>query len=580
MPDAPDSESREGAFAAKVAGSAALTGTVIGNLELTDRIGVGGMGVVYKALHCTLRTPYALKILHPQFSSDEAAVERFRLEAVACSKLKHENIVFVTDFGFEDELGLYIAMEFLDGLPLSQVIRQSKSLSPGRMARIGQQMADGMAAAHRLDIVHRDLKPDNIIVLSDPSRRDFVKILDFGIAKVRDSDERGLTGAGSAVGTPRYMAPEQLMDKGKVGAASDIYAMGCVFYAMLTGKPPFTEGSDFEILTAQVTKKPEPLATHRPELKGTPLEKLVHSMLKKQITNRPKSMDEVRDRLAKAIHEMRAAGVPGSEYQLRASDSFLPQETDIPTPGPVSVHTVRMTNVIRRIREKDPTSPAAVLLAALPSVGALQGEVLCLALWGILQQDVLDADLSSPSFERTTDQLLLLLQAVLESHPGPRASSTQSKIFRSLQNLLKLLPRKRRIEIVKALRPLASHLLFPQDILPSENSGSWENVKAVLSKEITLPSLSGLKLRSDTGKFPTLSAKPTVQDLNTMSLIDKLRQDVSVASITSVLKHDITLTGTNIAALRDEIGDQADNYDDEDVESIPPADPFLPDAED
>jgi len=368
------------------------------------------------------------------------------------------------------------------------------------------------------------------------------------------------------------------MDKGKVGAATDIYAMGCVFYAMLTGSPPFTEGSDFEVLTAQVTKKPPALGTHRPDLAGTPLEKVVHSMLKKQIKNRPESMDEVRDRLAEAIHKMRAAGVPGSDYQLRASDSFLPQETVDAAPGPVSVHTVRMTSVIRRIREKDPTSPAAVLLAALPSVGALQGEVLCLALWGILQQDVLDADLASPSFERSTDQLLLLLQAVLESHPGPRASSTQSKIFRSLQNLLKLLPRKRRTEIVKALRPLASHLLFPQDILPSENSGSWENVKAVLSKEITLPSLSGLKLRSDTGSHPKISVGP--EQLKGMSLLDKLRQDVSVASIASVLKHDMTITGTNIASLHEEIGDQAGDDADEALEPIPPADSFLPDAED
>jgi serine/threonine protein kinase len=549
--DAPIVRDDDG-FAARVAGTAALTGAVIGNLELTERIGVGGMGVVYKALHRTLQTPYALKILHPQFSSDEAAVERFRLEAVACSKLKHENIVFVTDFGFEADLGLYIAMEFLDGGSLTQLIRQEGPLSPGRMVRIGEQMAGAMAAAHRLDIVHRDLKPDNIVILSDPDRRDFVKILDFGIAKVRSNDGRELTGEGSAVGTPRYMAPEQLMDKGNVNAAADIYAMGCVFYAMLAGEPPFTEGSDFEILTSQVTHKPAPLSNHRPDLEGTPLAKLVHQMLKKQVQNRPASMDEVRERLGAAIQQMRAAGVAGSEYQPRAADQPAPRPTESRPPGHVSVHTVRMTGVIRRIREKDPNSPAAVLLAALPSVGALQGEVLCLALWGILQQDVLDTELGSPDFQRATDQLLLLLQAVLESHPGPRQSSTQAKIFRSLHNLLNLLPRSRRLEIVKSLRPLASHALFPVSLLPRENSGSWENVKAVLNTEITLPRLSDLRLRADTGKHPRVGTAAGDKGLAGMSLLDKLRQDISMRSIKSVLQHDLRMSGSEVIQLRED----------------------------
>ena len=176
-------------------------------------------------------------------------------------------------------------------------------------------------------------------------------------------------------------------------------------------------------------------------------------------------------------------------------------------------------------------------------------------------------------------QLLLLLQAVLESHPGPRASSTQLKIFRSLQNLLKLLPRKRRAEIVKALRPLASHLLFPQDILPSENSGSWENVKAVLSKEITLPSLSDLKLRNDTGSHPKIRLAATPEELENMSLLEKLRQDVSMKSIKSVLRHDLTSPGNNIATLQEDVGDHSED-EDQAVRSIPPSDSFLPDAED
>ena len=262
-----------------------------------------------------------------------------------------------------------------------------------------------------------------------------------------------------------------------------------------------------------------------------------------------KPIDAMPDALGEAIEQMRAAGIPGCDYQGRSVDRHVRKPSQPSPAGPVSVHTVRMTNVIQRIREKDPTSPAAVLLAALPSVGALQGEVLCLALWGILQQDVLDTDLDSPHFQRTTDQLLLLLQAILESHPGPRASTTQSKIFRSLRNLLNLLPRRRRVEISKALRPLASHLLFPLDLLPRENAGSWQNVKAVLSKEITMPSLHDLRIRNDTGTHPAIEASE--DSLAKMSLADKLRQDISLASIKSVLRHDLT-GSNNIADLRED----------------------------
>ena len=547
-------------FAKQVAQAGQQRGGRVGNLELGERLGVGAMGTVYKAMHRTLRTPFAVKVLHPQFSSDEAAVERFRLEAVACSRLRHENIVFVTDFGFEDGLGLYIAMEYLHGSSLGRLLRRDGPVSLGRMARVGEQISSAMAAAHRLDVVHRDLKPDNVHVLDDPGRQDFVKVLDFGIAKIRDADGRDLTGDGHAVGTPRYMAPEQLMHRDHIGARTDIYALGCIFYAMLTGSPPFVEGSDFEILNCHVKEPPKPIQEHLPELTDTRMAALIAQMLRKNYGKRPESMDEVRERLQEAILELMAAGVPGAEYVPRTVEEAASVQTG-EFAAVLSAHPLRMTQVISRIRLAAPDSPSAALLAALPSVGALQGEVLCLALWGIIQQDLMDAKLDSSLFEQTTDQLLLLLQAVLESHDGSRPSQTQARVFRSLKNLLQLLPKERRRHISRALRPLAGNPLFPGSLVPGENTGSWSSIKAVLGAEITLPGLRRRALDPEEA-----AAREAEQGrLSQLSLTDKLKQDLSLASLRAVLTHDITLFGNtateDVAPLDDELPSQEDGPD-------------------
>ena len=537
-------------FARRAAQASEVRSGRIGNLELSERLGVGAMGAVYRATHTTLRTSFAVKILHPQYSSDEQAIERFRLEAVACSRLRHENIVFVTDFGFEEGLGLYIAMEYLKGRSLGAILRWGGALSLGRVARIAEQICAAMAAAHRLDIIHRDLKPDNLVVLDDVARRDFVKVLDFGIAKVR-SETRDLT-ADSAVGTPGYMAPEQLMAKDDVGPQTDIYALGCILYAMLTGSPPFSTGSDFEILMQHVSAAPAPIHTHLPDLEGTKMAALVMQMLEKEYTARPASMDAVRELLHEAVLELMEAGVAGAVYELDPFEDPLVRTGEFAT-VPLSVHPIRMTQVIERIRDAAPMSPSAALLAALPSVGALQGEVLCLALWGIIQQDIIDAKLGSPEFEQSSDQLLLLLQATLESHEGSRLSQTQTRIFRSLANLLDLLPRDRQRLIARALRPLAAHDLFPSQLLAGENTGSWTVLRSMLTTEITLPKL-GWRRPEDPAQAAERARREA--ELKGMSLLEKLKQDVSVRNLRSVLSHNITAAGSNaIEALDEELGE-------------------------
>ena len=528
-------------FARTTAGAASLVGKQLGNLDLVARLGVGGMGSVYQAEHRTLRTSYAVKILHGQFSSDEVAVERFRQEAISCSQLRHENVVFVTDFGFIDDLGLFITMEFLDGIPLGKLISRQGQLGFGRTVRIAEQIASAMSAAHRLQIVHRDLKPDNVMVLNDPTRADFIKVLDFGIAKVRGADS-GLTNIGEAVGTPCYMSPESLVAKDEVGPATDIYALGCLLYEMLTGHPPFWQGSDFQILSAHVSETPAPVWKQRPELQGFRLADLIDDMLRKRPEDRPTSMQVVREELQAALMELVDKGVPSADYIPGAIDwSRTTGEVEAPI---MLEQTIRLTGVVPRLREAAPNSTASELLDKLPET--VSGSLLSLALWGVLQNELLENPVGSTEFQGAIDQTLLLTQAVLDSHHGEQRTRNQARFFRGIEFLLPQLSRDRSQILIRELRPLGSHPLFPAALLKQEHSGSWSAIRALLSTEISLRGFrrsdGELQFEDDTRTSERSSASSTSQavvSLKHMSLMDKLKQDVSVKSFKSVLLHEI-----------------------------------------
>ena len=515
-------------------------GRTLGNLEVVDRIGIGGMGAVYRAVHRVLETPYAVKVLHPRFSEDRDAVERFRSEAVAASRLRHPNVVFVTDFGFDDEVGLYIVMEHLDGLTLKQLLRRRGALTVGRMARIADQLCSGMAAAHRLEIVHRDLKPENIIVLSDVARHDHVKVLDFGIARLRDQAEEEET---EVLGTPQFMAPEQIA----AGTAAnrptvDIYALGMVFHAMLTGEPAFDGPDPVKVLEAQLRETPPPVSYANAALAGTALESLIRDMLAKQPERRPQRLEDVQERLSAAVAELVEQGVAGSTYSPPTEPEHAggTDATAVWT-GAVS-GTIRMTAVLKQIRSVDPESAAAVLLDAMPSLETIRGEALCLALWGVIQQELLEHAPATPEFELGSDQLVLLLQAVLESHDGSSLSSAQAKVFRAVRSTLPIFDGARRDAILAALRPLSTNPLFPPELTGNQHAGSWQAFKKVMTTEIHMP----WRRQQGEAASPTpLPDRPSKDELARMSLMQKLKQDVSVASIGSVLTHEIRLFGGN-----------------------------------
>src|SRR5258708_6028479 len=230
---------------------------------MLDRIGEGGMGVVYRARQISVDRIVAIKVLNAQVAQDPQWVLRFNNEAKACSKLQHPNTVRLIDFGQTRE-GLFMAMEFLDGQSLRSAIDRGGRMRPDRVLLILSLCSQSLAEAHSLGIIHRDIKPDNLYLVTLAGQSDFVKVLDFSVAKLKQQAGSAMqTQAGVVFGTPNYMSPEQ--GRGlPLDARSDIYALGIVAYEMLMGRPPFTSQNPMEVLAMHV-RTPVPPLTGVPE---------------------------------------------------------------------------------------------------------------------------------------------------------------------------------------------------------------------------------------------------------------------------------------------------------------------------
>jgi serine/threonine-protein kinase len=244
------------------------------------RIGAGGMGVVYRARDIDARRDVAVKVLAPELCADPTNRQRFLREAQAANRLRHPHVIEIDASGETDDGLVYLVMEYLHGEPLSRVIARGP-LPPLRAAHVTLQIASALALAHELEVVHRDIKPDNVFLL-DRGGSDHVKLLDFGLARVKG--ERRLTANGAVLGTPEYMAPEQARGLTLTGRA-DLYAVGCVLYEMLTGQPPFV-GSTTDLVIAHVRETPTPPSQHIGPL-PMGLEAVVLSLLAKEPLLRP-----------------------------------------------------------------------------------------------------------------------------------------------------------------------------------------------------------------------------------------------------------------------------------------------------
>jgi serine/threonine-protein kinase len=278
-----------------------LIGQVIADrFRIVSKLGVGGMGTVYRAEHCYIKKQVALKLLRPEITENPDAVTRFQREALAASTIGHENIVAIDDFGRLPDGQVYLTMEFLDGYPLSKIIGQ-EALPLEQIFDVALQASHGLAAAHSMGIIHRDMKPENVF-LTEEGRK--VKILDFGIAKVTRADtDTNLTKTGAIFGTPHYMAPEQALGQ-RVDHRADIYSMGIILYEMLAGRVPFRSDSFMAVLTQHVTKEPKAPSTVAPT-RGVPVE--LESVAMRAIRKKPEERFQDMGQLVSAVLEARTA---------------------------------------------------------------------------------------------------------------------------------------------------------------------------------------------------------------------------------------------------------------------------------
>ncbi|HWN70286.1 MAG TPA: bifunctional serine/threonine-protein kinase/formylglycine-generating enzyme family protein, partial [Haliangium sp.] len=247
-----------------------MIGQILGGYRVIEQLGTGGMGVVYVAQHELIGKRAAVKVLLPELSRDAAVVRRFFNEARAATQVRHPGIVEVFDFGHSTDGSAYIVMELLHGETLSARVRRQGRLPLTTSIRLVQQIAGALGAAHTAGIVHRDLKPENIFIVRDPdvTGGERAKVLDFGIAKLTGdmSAEELKTRTGAVIGTPRYMAPEQCRGAREVDHRADLYSLGCIFYEMLCGRPPFLEKGIGDLFAAHMYMPPQPPSTLEPSV--------------------------------------------------------------------------------------------------------------------------------------------------------------------------------------------------------------------------------------------------------------------------------------------------------------------------
>ena len=276
-------------------------GQPVGSYVVTRCLGRGGMGAVYEAQHPTIGSRVAVKFLHRRYSADEAIVDRFFNEARAVNVIGHDNIIHVSDFNRMEDGSPYFIMEFLEGRPLTELVGQPQPLSV--TGPIFLQVTEGLLAAHEKGIIHRDLKPDNLFLVNRGRRANFVKIVDFGIAKLQgpDAAASGRTATGMVMGTAQYMSPEQAGGEvGRISPASDVYSLGVIMFQLATGRLPF-EGKSFgEILVGHLMQPPPPPRSLEPSVPEG-YEAVILRCLEKKPEDRYGSMDELFEALGAVL---------------------------------------------------------------------------------------------------------------------------------------------------------------------------------------------------------------------------------------------------------------------------------------
>ena len=332
--------------------------------RIEKRLGIGGMGTVYRARHLLIDRAVAIKVLNPRFVEDEAAQLRFRREARAAGRLQHANAVGVTDFGRTSDGYVYIVMELLEGRTLREVLAKEAPLDTARAVALMLQTAAAVAAAHDAGIIHRDLKPANIFIVQNSEVPAVVKVLDFGIAKLAaealdDDDSKSLTLVGAMIGTPRYMSPEQC-DGVELTPAADVYSLGVILYEMLTGVVPFSGSSPLAIALKHASEEPRAPSEYVASIPAALEEVVLHS-LQKRPQDRPANATEFRLELLVTAERL------GLEHAAVTSAPDLKALRSVGTESPSG----RLIIDISRLREnRAATSSGSELTVISPALAA------------------------------------------------------------------------------------------------------------------------------------------------------------------------------------------------------------------
>jgi serine/threonine protein kinase len=323
---------------AEIASVDAEIGTVIDErYRLVERIGVGGMGAVYRAEHVGMGRVVAVKLLRPELGGKSEAIERFTREAQASARVAHKNVVAVSDFGVRDDGALYLVMEYLRGETLRERLDRVGRMSWQHAVTIARHVARGLAHAHAQGVIHRDVKPENVFLVEDDDDSDFAKILDFGIARSLENDDARVTQAGFVVGTPAYLSPEQALG-GTVDLRCDIYSLCIVLYEMICGRTPFGDRPPVAMLTAHAVVDVPPFAEVAPDVEVPPeVEAVVRRGLAKERGERhpdagalTAALDAVRGRVSTEQPARMSTGMPVARPPTGT-------ETPLPAPAPAAL---------------------------------------------------------------------------------------------------------------------------------------------------------------------------------------------------------------------------------------------------
>jgi len=351
-------------------------GTSFGSYRLVSLIGQGGIGLVYLAEHVRLKRRVALKILKSELASSPEMVARFFGEARAVNEIAHENIVQITDFIEGDgSVPNHYIMEYLEGATLHETL-EAEHLSIDRVLAIGAQIACALNAVHAKRIIHRDLKPDNVFLVADGRRADFVKLLDFGAAKLTESMRPGdpITKAGVLVGTPQYMSPEQILGD-PVDHRTDLYALGAVLFEMAAGRPVFLEDDLERILLRHVNE--DPLRPSRASVRSgsipRALDELILECLQKVPEARPASAAEVHHRLERMLEaRKRRRAVPAIATACAAAAVLVALIPSEPVPPPIALEPI----VLRSIERPKVTAALVAGTESAPPPGKASRKIL------------------------------------------------------------------------------------------------------------------------------------------------------------------------------------------------------------